>query len=112
VSGDSYRISGDSVVQFGGHDNIGKIVNQAPADLRMALAELIRLAEVLRGQVPPTDAQVIDESVGVLRHGDTSDHNTLRRALGNIAGIAAIVGQVGTPVIEAVRSVLSALGIG
>ena len=37
--------------------------------------------------------------------------SSLRRALGNIAGIAALVGQVGAPAIEAVRSVLSALGI-
>lgn len=112
MSGNSYNISGDSVVQFGGRNNIGKIVNQAPADPSAALEEVIRLAEALRGQVPPSDAQVIDESVGVLRYGDASDHNTLRQALGNIAGIAALVGQVGAPVIEAVRSVLSALGIG
>lgn len=112
MSGNAYNISGDSVVQFGGHDNIGKIVNQAPADPRAALEEVIRLAEALRGRVPPADAQVIDKSVGVLRYGDALDHNTLRRALGNIGGIAALVGQVGVPVIEAVRSFLSALGIG
>ena len=112
MSRDAYNISGDSVVQFGGHDNIGKVVNQASADPRTALEEVIRLAEALRGQVPPADAKAIDESVGLLRHGDASDRNTLRRALGNIAGIAALVGQVGAPVIEAVRRVLSALGVG
>jgi hypothetical protein len=111
VSGDVYNVSGDSVVQVGGRDNIGKIVNPAPADPRAALEEVIRLAEALRGQVPAADAQVIDESVGVLRYADASDQHTLRRALGNIAGIAALVGQVGAPVIEAVRSVLSALGV-
>jgi hypothetical protein len=112
MSGDVYNISGDSVAQFGGKDNIGKIVNQAPADPRTALEDVIRLAEALRGQVPPADAKVIGEAVGVLREGDTADHGKLRRALGNIAGIAALVGQVGTPVIEAIHVVLSALGIG
>jgi len=112
VSGNRYNISGDSVVQFGGHDNIGKIVNQAPPDPHTALDEVMRLAEALRGQVSPADARVIDESVDVLRHGDPSDDHVLRRALGNIAGVAAIVGTVGAPVIEAVRSVLSALGMG
>jgi hypothetical protein len=36
---------------------------------------------------------------------------TLRRALGNIAGVAAMVGQVGVPVIEGVREVMAAFGI-
>ena len=112
MSGDVYNVSGDSVAQFGGQGNIGKIVNQASSDPRTALEEVIRLAEALRGQVSRADAQVIDESVRVLRHGDASDYGTLRRALGNIAGIAALIGQTGAPVIEAVRSVLSALGIG
>jgi hypothetical protein len=112
VTGNQYNFRDNSVGQFGGRDNIGKIVNQAPADPRTVLEEFIRLAEALRGQVPPADAKVIDESVGILRYGDASDHNTLRRALGSIAGIAALVGQVGAPVVEAVRSVMSALGNG
>jgi hypothetical protein len=112
VSGDVYNVSGDSVAQFGGQGNIGKIVNQASADSRIALEEVIRLAEALRGQVSPAEVQVINESVGVLRSERISDHNTLRRALGNIARIAALVGQVGAPVIVAVRSVMSAFGIG
>ena len=112
MSGNHYDISGDSVVQFGGRNNVGKIVNHAPPDPGAALEEAIRLAEALRGQVPTADAQVIDESLGVLRHGDPSDQHSMRRALGNIAGIAALVGQVGAPLVEAVRSVLSAFGIG
>jgi hypothetical protein len=43
--------------------------------------------------------------------GDNVEKGTLRRALGNIAGIAAMVGQAGVPVIEAVRQVMAAFGI-
>jgi hypothetical protein len=39
------------------------------------------------------------------------EKGTLRRALGNIAGVAAMVGQVGVPVIESVRQVMAAFGV-
>jgi hypothetical protein len=111
MSGNSYNISGDSVVQFGGQGNIGKIVNHSSGGPLMALEEVIRLAEALRVEVPSADARVIDDSVETLRKSGPSDHKTLRQALANIAGIAALVGQVGVPVIQAVRDALSALGI-
>jgi hypothetical protein len=110
--GNTYNISGDSTVQFGGKHNTGKIVYQAPADARLALEDVIRLAEALRGQVGPADARVIEQSVDDLRRSGVSDHAKLRRALANIMGIATLVGQVGAPVIQASRAVLTALGIG
>jgi hypothetical protein len=102
---------GDNITQYGKR-SIGKVSYQAPADLRLALLEIIRLAEELRGQVSVADCQVIDESVEILGGGDTVDHGSLRRALSSIAGIATIVGEVGVPVIEAVRKVITALGVG
>jgi len=102
---------GDTINQYG-ERNIGKISSQAPTDPRAALLEIIRMAQELRGQVSVADCQVIDESVEVLSHRDTVNQGSLRRALGNIAGIAALVGEVGVPVIEAVRKVVTALGVG
>jgi hypothetical protein len=102
---------GDNINQYGDH-NVGKITYQAPADPRLALLEVIRLARELRGHVPVADRQVIDESVKVLSRGDTADHGSLRRALSGIAGIATLVGEVGAPVIEAVHKVIAALGVG
>ncbi len=53
----------------------------------------------------------IDESVSTIGTGDHVEAGTLRRALGNIAGVATMVGQVGVPVIDAVRKVMAAFGI-
>lgn len=102
---------GDIINQWGDH-NIGKISNEAQADPGLQLLELIRMARILREHVSYDDCQVIDESVEILRQGDGAARVSLRCALGNIAGIAALVGDVGAPVIEAVRKVVAALGIG
>ncbi len=101
---------GDNIKQYG-NQNIGKISNQVPVDTRQALLEIIALTEVIRRQVSAAESQVIEESIEILRRGDAEDRGSLRRALGNIAGIAALVGEVGVPVIEAVRRVITALGV-
>jgi len=101
---------GDEVTQYGDH-NVGMIKNQGPADPESALRELISVVQILRGQVPEADRQVVDESISAIRTGGNTEKGTLRRALGNIAGVAAMVGQVGVPVIEAVHNVMAAFGI-
>jgi hypothetical protein len=93
----------------GGHNIINQ--NKGPADPRAAIQELIAAVQTLRGQVSIADRQVIDESMDVVRTADHAEKGTLRRALGNVAGIAAMVGQVGVPVIESVRAVMAALGV-
>jgi hypothetical protein len=98
---------GDSVIQNGDH-NIGVIKNQDP---QIALRELISLVAILRGQIPEGDRGVIDESIETIQSGGHGDTGALRRALGTIAGIAAVVGEVGVPVIEAVRKVTAAFGL-
>jgi hypothetical protein len=98
---------GDNVIQSGDH-NIGVIKNQDP---QMALRELVSLAAILRGQVPEGDRGVIDESIETIQSGGHRDKGALRRALGTIAGIAAVAGEVGVPVIEAVRKVTAAFGL-
>ena len=46
-----------------GDNNIGAIKNQATADPRVALAEMISMLSVLRVQVSAADRKIIDESL-------------------------------------------------
>jgi hypothetical protein len=101
---------GDKINQYGDH-NIGVIKNQGPTDPQAAFREMINAVQVLRGQVSATDCQVIDESMDIIGTGDNVEKQPLRRALGNIAGVAAMVGQVGVPVIESIRKVMAACGM-
>ena len=87
---------GDEVTQHGDH-NIGMIKNQGVADPQTAFREMINAVQVLRGQVSAADRHAIDESMRTIGTGENVEKGTLRRALGNIAGIAALVGQVGSP---------------
>jgi hypothetical protein len=98
---------GDNVVQHGDH-NIGIVKNQDP---QVALRELISLVAILRDQIPADDRKVVDDSMETIEDGGNGDRGALRRALGNIAGVAAVVGEVGVPVIEAVRKVMAAFGM-
>ena len=102
--GEQYNISGKH--------NVGKIeTNYGNADAHASLRELMAAVEVLRGHLSAADRQVIDESVETVRRGNQAEGGKLRRALSNIAGVATVVGQVGVPVIEAVRKVMTALGM-
>jgi hypothetical protein len=65
----------------------------------------------VRDEVPAADRQVIDESMNTVNRGADAEKGTLRRALSNIAGIAAMVGEFGVPVIDSVRKVMAAFGI-
>jgi hypothetical protein len=108
IGGD--KIGGDKVSVRGQH-NVGVIKNQGTTDPREALQEMINAVHVLRGQVSAADRQVIDESMNIVRQADRVEKGALRRALGNIAGVATMVGQVGAPVIESVRAVMNAFGM-
>lgn len=101
---------GDEVTQYGDH-NIGIVKNQGSADPQVLLQEMIILVQALRGQVTAVDRRVIDESMDVIDMGGNAEKGTLRRALQSIAGIAAMVGEFGVPVIESVRKVMTAFGV-
>jgi hypothetical protein len=103
--GDTY--GGDRVEVSG--SGIGKIVYQGPADQQAALRELLDAVQALRSQVSGTDREVVDESLATLRT-PRPEPARLRRALGAVSGVAMMVGQVGAPVVEAVRKVMTALG--
>jgi len=102
---------GDSVTQHGDH-NVGMVKHQAPSDPRTALRDMVGTIHALREHVPPADRSAIDECLHTIESADAAaDPHRLRRALANVAGIAAMVGQVGAPAIEAVRKVMAAFGL-
>lgn len=95
-----------------GHHNTGMINNNhAPEDPHVVLREMIAAVNLFRTQVPPADRAVIDQSVRAIGSGEQVEKQVFRRALGNIAGIATVVGEVGAPVIETVRKVMAAFGL-
>ncbi|MFJ1766488.1 hypothetical protein ACIOD2_39590 [Amycolatopsis sp. NPDC088138] len=104
---------GDQFVgdKFEVHDHgIGKIVHQGPPDQQAAFRELLDAVQALRPRVSGTDRQVVDESLATLQAPQPPEPARLRRALGAVSGVAMMVGQVGAPVVEAVRKVMAALG--
>ncbi|MFD9336772.1 hypothetical protein ACFWBF_20600 [Streptomyces sp. NPDC060028] len=111
---EGYRVGqiGDNVNVYGGTGNIGQIKNtyNGPQDPQAVYREMIGLIQVLRGQVSAADREVIDESLETVHEGDAAPPGAVRRALGAIAGVAAVVGEVGLPVVEAVRRFLALLG--
>ncbi|MGW6903750.1 hypothetical protein [Streptomyces sp. NPDC054940] len=117
MSGDSYHF-GDSVTMHGGQRNVGIDKRQtvsgdaAPASAEMlsAVQELLRLVEELRAQVPAASAQAIDDSLPAIGPDAAVPAQDRHRALMAIAGIAATVGAVGQPVLEAVNKLLGLLG--
>ncbi|MFJ8537397.1 hypothetical protein [Streptomyces sp. NPDC093591] len=117
MSGDNYYF-GDSVTMHGGRNNIGIDKKQvvsgdasaASAEMLAAVQELLRLVEELRTRVPAASAQTIDDSLPVISADTEAAPQERHRALMAIAGIAATVGAVGQPVLEAVNRVLGLLG--
>ncbi|GAB2763766.1 hypothetical protein [Streptomyces bullii] len=103
-------MNGDSVLQFG-NGNIGIIKAQGVPDPQAALEQMISAALALRDRVSTDDQQVIDTALDVIRDGGAADPGRLRQALAGIAGIAALVGEVGAPVLGAVRTLTQAVGL-
>jgi hypothetical protein len=95
---------GDKITQHG-NNNIGVI--KTSADPQAALRDAVA---ILRGQIAESDRRTLDESMMMINAGDATPRQSLRQALTDIAGIAAVVGQVGVPVVEAVRNVMRAFG--
>ncbi|MCX5332297.1 MULTISPECIES: hypothetical protein [unclassified Streptomyces] len=113
MSGDNYYF-GDSVTMHGGMGNTGIVKRQAPAadtaSLVEAVADLRSLIESLRDQVPAASAQAIDDSLPAIRADAGAVPQDRHRALMAVAGIAATIGAVGQPVLEAVNRVLGLVG--
>jgi hypothetical protein len=92
-------------INYGTYNN-----NSAPAVPPDALREVIEAVNALRAQVSPADREIIDASMRTVGTGTGVERQPLRQALSQLAGVATMVGQVGAPVVEAVRKVLAAFG--
>ncbi|WP_133914735.1 hypothetical protein [Streptomyces sp. NBC_00582] len=113
----THHYYGDNVNMQGGTGNVGMIKNQgvapaAPAspELEAAVRELLDLLRELRPQIPAASAQALDDSVPALTADATAPAQERHRALLAVAGIAATIGAVGQPVLEAVNRVLELVG--
>jgi hypothetical protein len=104
---------GQHVTVNGGSQHTGinnGTVNNTTAGPQDALRELTDAVGALRPRVSPADREVIDAYMRTV--GPNTEPGILRSALGQVAGIATVVGQVGVPVVEAVRKVMAAFGLG
>ncbi|MFE7553447.1 hypothetical protein [Streptomyces gardneri] len=115
MAGDNYG-GGDQVNIFGGEGHTG-IVHHHPAPpqptLEEALRTVVELMRVLRAEVPPEDRGSFDDALPVLAADeDATAPPARRRALLTVAGIAALLGTVGTPLLDASRAALELLGVG
>ncbi|MFB8203755.1 hypothetical protein [Kitasatospora purpeofusca] len=116
MSGDHFH--GDVVNMIGGTGNRGIVHHHAPGadsvratdELTRAVQELITLLGELRNDVAPMAAESIDEALPAIVVGPQAVPRERHQALMAVAGIAATVGAVGVPVVEAVQRVLGLLG--
>ncbi|MBZ6100998.1 hypothetical protein ACF1HU_15950 [Streptomyces olivaceus] len=107
---DTSNYYGDVVNVHGGERVIGIYHNTAPdTELRAAVADLTRLLGELRPVLSPDQARTVDDALPAL----TPDRAALRERgmiLASVSQIAAIVGEVGRPVMEALGRLLALLG--
>jgi hypothetical protein len=106
VNGNSYHYGGEHVTQYG-NSNIGMIKNAEASTQGAALDDAISQVQALRGHIRPGQRPALDEAIGTLRSGGTAEPRTLCRALEDVARIAATVGQIGAPVIDSIRRVMT-----
>lgn len=110
---DASNYYGPVVNMHGGRQNIG--INHGTvggpaqdAELRAAVEDLTRLLRELRPHLAPDQARTVQGTLPEL----TPDRGALRErglALASVAQIAATVGEVGRPVVEAVGRLVTLL---
>jgi hypothetical protein len=119
MSGDNFHF-GDNVGVHGGTGNIGVNHGTAqhifgaggdPDELRGALAEVRELAARLRGELPREDAEELEEHLATAADA-SAGRGSRRGALRAVAGIVTALGDVATPLVEAVNRTLALFGRG
>ncbi|MET9463400.1 hypothetical protein ABZY44_01010 [Streptomyces sp. NPDC006544] len=120
----AYHHIGDNVTVNGSH-NIGIVKNHSPSVSPSAtpaldgqIEALRRMLLELRAQVEPASARSIDRNLPAITSGPAEETAAVeggfeeRRhgALMAVAGIAAVAGEIGVPVLAAVTAILRLLG--
>lgn len=105
VGRDYIEITGDRNVV---HSNSAA----SPARIDPAtLSQLVQAIAILRPSLTPADQVEIQQAVQTIHMENGGDGSKVKTAAQKIAAIAALVGEVGAPVISSVRLVLQAAGI-
>ena len=102
---------GFMISQTGANSSISGISQGTTTDPQALFREMLAAVQTLRGQVGPMNQQAIDESLAELGNGENVPKQRMHGALTRIGGIASFVGQVGAPVVEAIRKVMAAFGL-
>ncbi|KIZ13676.1 hypothetical protein [Streptomyces natalensis] len=110
-----YFGGGDHVTMHGGSGNVGidkriTPAQEVPQAVQEALHELLTLVQELRAQVPPASADALDDALPALRAESNVQPQERHRALLSVAGIAATVGALGVPTVEAINKILELIG--
>ncbi|MGW2305684.1 hypothetical protein [Streptomyces sp. NPDC001809] len=112
MSGDTTNNHGTMISMEGGQGNVGinygTVGGGADDRLRVAVEELTRLLQGLRPHLSAEQAQTVDEALPEL----TPDRAALRQrglVLASVAQIAAAVGTVGQPVVDALGRLIALL---
>ncbi|WP_225798995.1 hypothetical protein [Streptomyces sp. NK15101] len=103
MAGDNYY--GDVVNMHGGHGNRGIVHYHSSPEVERLLAEVLARVEELRGQVAPEVAEELDGATAAL-----AVPQTRQGGLAVLRAVAATVGGVGQPLLDAVLAVQQLLG--
>jgi len=109
--GDSFHFSERASGVFGQNSQVSDSkFNTGDYEISTALQEMLAELAKFRSKLREKNRGVVEYSMGELQTA-RGDPGKIRSALTKIAGIAALVGEVGVPVIEAARKLLSAMGL-
>lgn len=112
VQGDSFRFHGNASGVFGSNSRVeNSTFNSVNSKVSEELQNLLDALAALQEKLPYEDRWAVDDALEELETS-TGDAGRMKTALSKIAGVATLAGDVGAPVVEAVRKLLSALGIG
>ncbi|WP_410668271.1 hypothetical protein [Amycolatopsis sp. cmx-4-68] len=111
-SNDKYEIGAPVTNSVIGRDNKveGNTWSIAAPGREDALRELAEAIESMKPHLGAEEVEEVDEAHAVIVDGK-SEGGILKRAAKKILGVATFAGEVGAPVVEAVRKVLAALGV-
>ncbi|WP_318305925.1 hypothetical protein [Amycolatopsis solani] len=109
-SNDKYEISAPVSNSVIGRDNKVEGNTWTVGGKDDALRELAEAIELMKPRLDAEEAAEVDEAHAVIADGK-SEPGLLKKAAKKILGVATFAGEVGAPVVEAVRKVLAALGL-
>lgn len=94
---------GDNVRQSGDNNVYVKPTYHAPTPAATR-EELIRAIRDLQYQVGPDDRSLLEQALPAIARSDpASDGGAFKRAVTAVAGVAALVGQAGMPVMDLIQ---------